>query len=164
LCFLLFFFLFFIVFCIFVYLFYFFFYVLATIEKTFDVSPLTDRDAKANDLKHLLTLATPRTDCPATLNNPAAPPPGPSARQLAVMARTLDQRPLPQGGNEHGFLAVLAKTDLELSKHKAAAKKRIEKKLQTIQTRGDARAYARHIARKARTARARREKTTGSYV
>jgi phospholipase C len=134
--------------------------VLATLEKTFNVPPLTDRDRKAADLKHLLTLATPRTDCPTTLNNPAPPPPGPSARQAAIMAKALDHRPLPSSGNAQAFLAVLAKTDHELSKRKAAATKRISRRLDTIQTRGDARAYARHVARKARKAKAQREKTS----
>ena len=133
--------------------------VLATLEKTFDVPPLTQRDGKANDLKHLLTRATPRTDCPAALNNPAAPPPGQSTRQLAVLARALDQQPLPDNGNVHGFLAALAKTDLDLSSRRGAAKVRIAKRLQTIKTRGDARAYARLVARKSRKARARRERT-----
>jgi phospholipase C len=130
--------------------------VLATIEKIFDVPSLTERDSKANDLKHLLTLDTPRTDCPTVLNNPAPPPAGPSARQSAVMVRALDQQPLPKSGNAHGFLATLAKTDFELSKRKGAAKTRITKKLQTIKTRGDARAYARHVARKVRRLQAAR--------
>ena len=138
--------------------------VLKTIENTFNVPPLTSRDFSANDLKHLLTLATPRTDCPSALNNPAPPPPGPSARQLAVMAKALDHRPLPASGNVHGFLAILAKTDFELSNRSAAAKTRITKKLQKIKTRGDARAYAKHVARKARKAKALREKPAGSHV
>jgi hypothetical protein len=60
---------------------------------------------------------------------------------------------MPASGNEHRLLAALAKTDLELSKHKGAAKKRIETRLQTIKTRGDARAYASHVARRAKALR-----------
>ena len=45
---------------------------LATIEKICDMEPLTRRDANANDLQHLFSLASPRTDTPATLVNPAS--------------------------------------------------------------------------------------------
>jgi phospholipase C len=41
--------------------------VLATVERLFGMSNLTERDKAANDLRHLLSLATPRTDAPATL-------------------------------------------------------------------------------------------------
>ena len=40
---------------------------LATIEKLFGMASLTERDRVANDFRHLLSLATPRTDAPATL-------------------------------------------------------------------------------------------------
>ena len=43
----------------------------ATVERCFGLSPLTRRDAVANDVLHLLSLAAPRTDTPATLPNPA---------------------------------------------------------------------------------------------
>ena len=47
---------------------------LATLERLFDVSPLTQRDAAAKDFSHLFTLATPRTDTPVLLTNPAIAP------------------------------------------------------------------------------------------
>jgi phospholipase C len=46
--------------------------VLATLERQFGMNPLTHRDQKAEDLAHLFSLATPRTDTPPKLVNPAA--------------------------------------------------------------------------------------------
>ena len=43
----------------------------ATIERNFGLDPLTARDAAANDLLHLLSLETPRTDTPTELDLPA---------------------------------------------------------------------------------------------
>lgn len=47
---------------------------LATMQRLFDVSPLTQRDAAAKDFSHLFTLTTPRTDTPAMLTDPAIVP------------------------------------------------------------------------------------------
>jgi len=41
--------------------------VLATLERLFGLNPLTDRDAVANDLLHLLSLQQPRSDAPTVL-------------------------------------------------------------------------------------------------
>ncbi len=41
--------------------------VLATLHRRFGTAPLTDRDAAAPDLAHVLTLDAPRTDCPTDL-------------------------------------------------------------------------------------------------
>jgi phospholipase C len=45
--------------------------LLATLESFFRLKPLTNRDAGANTLNHLFSLASPRTDAPTTLTNPA---------------------------------------------------------------------------------------------
>jgi len=45
--------------------------VLATAEHIFGVPPLTERDKQAHTLNHLYSLATPRTDTPLTLPEPA---------------------------------------------------------------------------------------------
>jgi len=45
--------------------------LLATVESLFGLEPLTRRDAAANKLDHLLSLATPRTDAPTSLPEPA---------------------------------------------------------------------------------------------
>jgi hypothetical protein len=41
--------------------------MLATVERLFGMSNLTDRDREANDLRHLLSLTTARSDAPTTL-------------------------------------------------------------------------------------------------
>ncbi len=48
--------------------------MLATVERLFGMSPLTNRDAAANDFLHMLSLESARTDTPATLNEPATNP------------------------------------------------------------------------------------------
>lgn len=48
--------------------------MLATVERLFGMKPLTKRDAAANDFLHLLSLGTPRSDTPTTLNEPATNP------------------------------------------------------------------------------------------
>jgi phospholipase C len=44
---------------------------LATVEEVFGLLPLTERDKHAHTLNHLFSLATPRTDAPRTLPEPA---------------------------------------------------------------------------------------------
>jgi phospholipase C len=44
----------------------------ATLEVLFGLNSLTARDAQANRLDSLITLRTPRSDCPETLPTPAA--------------------------------------------------------------------------------------------
>ena len=46
--------------------------VLATVERLYGLRPLTNRDAKANDLLHLLSLAAPRPDALARLPEPVS--------------------------------------------------------------------------------------------
>src|SRR5205085_1620623 len=43
----------------------------ATVESIFGLLPLTERDKQAHTLSHLFSLATPRTDAPLTLPEPA---------------------------------------------------------------------------------------------
>jgi len=45
--------------------------LLATMENLFGLPSLTNRDAQAHTLNHLLSLQTPRTDAPTTLPDPA---------------------------------------------------------------------------------------------
>jgi phospholipase C len=49
--------------------------MLATVERLFGMNSLTDRDAAAIDLLHLLPLTVPRTDAPTTLQPVATPDP-----------------------------------------------------------------------------------------
>ncbi len=87
---------------------------LATLERLLDLRHLTKRDEKANDVRHLLSLATPRTDCPKTLVSPAVIPKSPAP------AASPDG-PLPATGNTFGFLHVLLKAELELGGTRDAA-------------------------------------------
>ena len=114
--------------------------VLATLEKLFGLKPLTQRDANANDVTPLF-LGSARTDCPTVLNSPAPPTAKPAMSK--VDAEAMDAQPIPDHGNFPGFLAILLKTQLELSppgQHDA-----IIEKFRQIKTIGQARAYASQI-------------------
>lgn len=49
--------------------------MLATVERMFGMTNLTNRDKNANDFRHLLTLDQPRTDAPTTLPEAVNPDP-----------------------------------------------------------------------------------------
>ena len=124
--------------------------VLATIESLFNMQPLTQRDKQAASLKKLLG-QTVRTDCPTVLPDPVRPP-----VILAAVGAELDplveQQPLPESGNVHGFLATLLKTDLELTPDEVA-RAAIMAEFQSIRTVGEARAYAMKVGTKAQNIR-----------
>jgi phospholipase C len=65
---------------------------LATLEKQQGMSPLTHRDQNAEDFLHLFSLATPRTDTPAVLVDPAAAEVA-LAVSLAATAESLAAKP-----------------------------------------------------------------------
>ena len=48
--------------------------ILATVERNFGLSPLTQRDASAADALHLLSLDSPRSDTPTAMPEPAVNP------------------------------------------------------------------------------------------
>ena len=48
--------------------------ILSTVESLWTMKPMTDRDAAANDVLHLISMASPRTDAPLTLPPPATNP------------------------------------------------------------------------------------------
>jgi phospholipase C len=50
--------------------------ILATVQRLFGMKSLTKRDSAANDLLHLLSLESPRTDAPTSLPGPARNPDG----------------------------------------------------------------------------------------
>ena len=103
------------------------------------MNPLTNRDASANDLRHLLTSPAPREDCPKTLVSPATASPhrGILEKELIAGITALDHlvdgvvskvetaidevlgnvhdEPLPDSGNIIGFLHIQLKTELECS-------------------------------------------------
>ena len=81
---------------------------LATLERILGIDPLTARDAQANDVRHLLSLDKPRTDCPTVLAAPAKYP------KPLTPAATAPDGPLPASGNAIGFLQNLLKAELAL--------------------------------------------------
>ena len=114
--------------------------VLATVEHLYGLPALTKRDAAANDVTSLLSLAAARTDCPTTLNSPATGVIEAAASNLAPS--DLSDQPLPESGNVHGFLSVLLKTDLELSRGDPVETAAIRARFDKIETDSDAQAYA----------------------
>ncbi len=128
----------------------------ATVERLFGspkpIGPLTQRDANANDVIHLLALQTPRTDCPVQLNSPA--PPAAKAPISAAEQAANDTRPVPTSGNAPGFLGLALKTDLDLSLGSDADKAAILDNFSMIQTQGEARTYAESVLAKAAAATA----------
>ena len=69
-----------------------------TLEDMFGLKPLTQRDAAANNVLHLLSLTTPRTDCPTSLNSPAPLLKAARPRMTAQERALNDAQPVPQSG------------------------------------------------------------------
>jgi hypothetical protein len=127
--------------------------LLATVEKLFNFSPLTDRDAQANTFSHLLSLNTPRTDTPATLPEPAnsgfvcvdddarKAPGAPQIRAKAGLpdAAALNRSVDSLSGSERGFLHVAFLRDY----HRAnlLRKRVVLRRFRNIRTAGQARDY-----------------------
>ncbi len=86
--------------------------VLATVEKCFQLAPLTQRDAQANTLEAALNPANPRTtDAPSTLPNPA---PDPLMRALAAPS-PLASATAPLSDNQKALLDLALACDLQIS-------------------------------------------------
>jgi phospholipase C len=113
----------------------------ATLEVLFGLRPLTVRDAAANDLTTLLTLASPRDDAPRTLPNPAAS--GITHEMSVAMAARSIHASKPTDsidrGNIPGFLHSAVQLDLDASP--AADRSAILARVQTLRTNADAQAY-----------------------
>lgn len=128
-----------------------------TLEKLFGLQPLTQRDAAANDVLQSLSLTTARPDCPTTLNSPMplllAAKPRPTVEELAL----IDAQPLPEYGNLIGALQILRKTETELSAGTPPEIAAINARFETMQTRGDARAYVASVMEKVGIAREQRK-------
>jgi phospholipase C len=131
--------------------------VLKTLEELFGLQPLTHRDAAANNVLHLLSLATPRTDCPTSLNSPAPLSKAARARPTAQERALSDAQPLPESGNAVGALQNLLKAEIELSGRTPPEMATIKARFEAIRTRGHARAYADSVMEKIRIAREQRE-------
>ncbi|MDQ0466549.1 phospholipase C [Caulobacter ginsengisoli] len=125
----------------------------ATLEALYGLKPMTKRDAAANTVLRMLSLPTMRTDCPTVLPAPtgatwSAPDP-PSPEEEAARAAL----PLPQTGNTPGFMAIVAKTDIELAGGDPAKAAEIKARLAAIKTVGEADAYVDEVLDRARQAR-----------
>jgi len=134
-----------------------------TLEQLFKLKNLTQRDFKANSVMPLLTLTTPRTDCPLVINPAAArnpPTPRPTAEQLAL----IDAQPLPEYGYLIGALLNLRKADIELSGKTPAEIAAINTRVQAIKTKGDARVYGEEVMKKVGLAREQRRAARRNLV
>ncbi len=126
----------------------------ATLERLFGFPALTARDAAAADLRGLLTLTTPRTDCPTTL-------PGPVARQVrsvdAEAQEADDALPVPDSGNLPAFLAIARKAAYESYAQTPEERALVDEQYAAIRTRGDARNFLASV-----TARLNRMREAGA--
>ena len=146
--------------------------ILATLESLLGMNALTNRDGCANDLRHLLTITTPREDCPKTLVSPvtAAAHRGIVEKELIAgithlieeavdkvetvideLLGTVQDEPLPDSGNIIGFLHILLKTELEcrlLNGEDDAEHARIIEKFKQIDTKHKAHAYVKYMKEK----------------
>lgn len=114
--------------------------ILKTVEEVVGVGSLTERDKAAQHLLHLLSLETPRTDCPTSIGvtNSKRPPGG---------GETLDHAPLPDAGNVHGFLMTALKHELSLlPPDDVAAREAARNRVGQLETRGEAQAYLAGVA------------------
>lgn len=130
--------------------------LLATVERLFNLSPLTARDANAADLRSLASLASPRSDAPTSI---ALPPELETAHQRVVLdtleteipAATREDELIGADRNLPGFLYLVARTDMELPQKEVAAAEhmiRVGGRIGAIRTRGDARAYFEEVRTK----------------
>jgi phospholipase C len=127
--------------------------ILATVERLFDVPPLTQRDKHANDLRGLLSLDSPRPDCPTTIAAPVSEPAPPPSTDAAPPAGPVEHTALPDEGNIHGFLAIMLKTDIELAHGDAADIQAMQERVRGITTRVQAEAYAHEVYAKVQAAK-----------
>ena len=119
----------------------------ATMERLFGFAPLTARDTAANDVRHLFTLTSARTDCPTTL-------PGPVPSVAGARPTPLDDdRPVSSGGNLSGFLAAARKAAYETYATDERERAIVDAEYAAIRTRGDARAFVAKVMSKAELVR-----------
>ena len=122
-----------------------------TLEVLFGTKKLTERDEHAKDLGHLISQSSPRTDCVSVLTLGPADTLAPALTPEQQAQR--DAEPMPESGNEIGFLHVACKTELELATD-AAERDAIREKVAQIRTRGELRAYLEQVRRRVAAHRA----------
>jgi phospholipase C len=133
--------------------------ILATVEELFGMPALTKRDAAANRLTPLISLANPRSDAPLDLGWPAVS--GVSdcpAIDFAAGMIPQPYRPPPVArpdelageGNIAGVLQSALRSDLALSP--VSARSAILARVSAVKTRAEARQYADTVRQKLRVA------------
>lgn len=136
----------------------------ATLEACFGLSSMTQRDANANNLTSLVSLASARDDAPTVLPAPVVSgvtgcDPVSLDRRIAAPgeAPEIEATPVirPQDSineeNVPGFLLAVLRSDLALSPPEERAT--IMARFSTIKTRADAGLYVSEVRPKVRTAR-----------
>lgn len=121
----------------------------ATVEALFGLAPLTKRDAQANNLTSIVSLAAPRTDCPLNLPNPAASGPAAAAAMAAPPPATATDS--VNQGNLPGFLHAALRSDLDLSPPEV--RNAILARFATIKTRAQAQQYMEEVRGKVHAGR-----------
>lgn len=112
--------------------------VLATVEKAFGLKPLTDRDATARDLLHLLAgPLRPDSDCPSQL--PEAPGPV-AAIEVDEPVEAPADEPVEDRSNLQAFLHIVAQAHGELETKSEALTR-----FQAVKTRGHAQLYLEEV-------------------
>jgi phospholipase C len=129
----------------------------ATIESIFNLQPMTQRDAEANNLLSLTSLNFPRKEAPASLPAPAKPSSADRAMRAAAMElpgppATRPAEPVDSDRNMPGFLYVAMRSDLDLSPPNQ--RPAILARVGAIHTRNDARLYIEGVRQKIHAARA----------
>lgn len=129
----------------------------ATLESVFGLAPLTARDAKANRLDALCTLAAARGNAPDTLPNPAvsaeaapsfeAPPAVAAAGGIAAPDASVNEDNLPA--------VVHAAMRQDLATSPPEAKQAIVDRVANLQTRDDAHQYVLQVRQKIQPLRVR---------
>lgn len=134
----------------------------ATLEACFGLSPMTQRDANANNVLSLVSLVQPREDTPATLPTPA-PSGVTGCDPISFLARTLAASPNIQPPsvtrpgdsideqNVPGFLYCVMRADALLSG--PASTPAILARFNSIKTRADAAQYISEVLPKVSAAR-----------
>jgi phospholipase C len=136
----------------------------ATLERLFNLGPLTARDRAALDLRPLASLPAPRQVEPDLF---ALPPEAEFAHsQIPLDTLEIESPPptRPEEPVEHernrslpGFIHVVARTDRELPPPGLSPRthiRRVRDRVATIRTRGEAHAYFEEVRRKAAAAEA----------
>lgn len=118
----------------------------ATLEQIFQLAPLTRRDAAANSLHVLASLAAPRDDAPKTL-----PSPSPLEKEFSIQSQArlpfaADPDAPADSGNTPVVLLSALRQDLQISGPEA--RPAILARVREIKTIGDAEHYLSDVRRK----------------